>query len=373
MCAPSPENQDPKTIDGVAIVSAIIGAVDVKTAAQQLTQLLRSPPAFQGPSSAQASLENNDDDDEQELTHLLTEASKATQCVRQTSPLSHNMTNLVVQNLSANIALAIGASPIMSNYAAEAADLSRLGGALLINMGTVTPDGLANYLQATTAYNAAGRPVVLDPVGAGATSVRKEALATLMGSAYFDLIKGNEREIAQVARTSGFVLDDSSCSTSQQRGVDSGTALFSLQQRSTLVARLALRERTIVLMTGATDVISDGHRTYTISNGHAYLGSITGSGCALGTTLSAYLAANPDQNPGDKLRAAVAGLLHYEIAAECAATRPDVRGPGTFVPAFIDELYARGMAVAEGREDWKTAAKVECVWKIDDVGLLKEV
>lgn len=85
--------------------------------------------------------------------------------VEAAHPLSHNMTNLVVQNLAANVALAAGASPIMANYAEEAADIARLGGALVINMGTVTPDGLSNYLQALRAYNDAGRPVVFDPVG----------------------------------------------------------------------------------------------------------------------------------------------------------------------------------------------------------------
>jgi thiamine-phosphate diphosphorylase/hydroxyethylthiazole kinase len=274
------------------------------------------------------------------------------------------MTNLVVQNFAANVALSIGASPIMANYGEEASDLSALGGALVVNMGTVTPDGLLNYRKAIAAYNLSGGPIVLDPVGAGATSVRRNALSELMGIGYFDLIKGNEREILAVARSSGFVVDDSS----QQRGVDSGDALFTIPQRAHIVSRLALRERNVVLMTGATDVISDGIRTYAVANGHAYLGMITGSGCTLGTTLSAYLAANQ----ADKLHAAVAGLLHYEIAAEYAAAREDVKGPGTFVPAFIDELYARGLEVAEEKATWEGRAKVECLKNVEDAKVLKE-
>jgi thiamine-phosphate diphosphorylase/hydroxyethylthiazole kinase len=275
------------------------------------------------------------------------------------------MTNLVVQNFAANIALAIGASPIMANYAAEAPDLAALNGGLVVNMGSVTPGGLQNYKAAIAAYNLAGGPIVLDPVGAGATSIRRAALAELMSVGYFDLIKGNEREIMAVARASGFELSD----VSQQRGVDSGDALFSLEQRAYIVSRVALRERNVVLMTGATDIISDGVRTYTVANGHKYLGAITGSGCTLGTTLSAYLAANPE----DKLRAAVAGLLHFEIAAEYAAARADVKGPGTFVPAFIDELYVRGLKVAEGTETWEGRAKLGCLKEIPDAGLLKEL
>jgi thiamine-phosphate diphosphorylase/hydroxyethylthiazole kinase len=362
LTAPSSPSTPPKPINGVALVSAIIGAPDPRAASQHLFHLLNSPPPFKARSTAPHFwLEKASD----ETAHLLSQAAQSTKIVRQKSPLSHNMTNLVVQNFAANVALAIGASPIMANYAAEAHDLAQLGGALVVNMGTVTPDGLVNYKQAIAAYSLAGGPIVLDPVGAGATKVRMGALADLMANGYFDLVKGNEREIVAVARASGFTVED----CSQQRGVDSGDALFSLQQRAYMVSRIALRERNVVLMTGATDVISDGIRTYTISNGHAYLGMITGSGCTLGTTISAYLAANP----GDKLYAAIAALLHYEIAAEYAAEREDVKGPGTFVPAFIDELYIRGKEVADGKASWEDRAKVSCVKEIPDAGLLTEL
>lgn len=359
--APRSNSSNPKAIDGVAIVSAIVGAKDPKEASSHLERLIKSSPPFSKSNEPVFWLEKNED----EIKSLVSSADKATAAVHYKSPLTHNMTNLVVQNFAANVALAIGASPIMANYGEEAPDLSRLGGALVVNMGTVTPEGLLNYKKAIAAYNATGGPIVLDPVGAGATSVRRDALAQLLGIGYFDLIKGNEREIMAVARASGFTLDD----LSQQRGVDSGDSLFTLEQRAYLVSRIALRERNVVLMTGATDVVSDGVRTYAISNGHAYLGKITGSGCTLGTTLSAYLAAWPQ----DKLYAAVAGILHYEIAAEFAAKREDVRGPGTFVPAFIDELFMRGDLVSEGKESWGNDVKVECLKDIPDAGLLKDV
>lgn len=359
--APQTTSSKPKAIDGAAVVSAIVGAKDPKEASSHLQQLIKSSPPFSKSSDPAFWLEKNED----EIKYLISTADKATTAVHSKSPLSHNMTNLVVQNFAANVALAVGASPIMANYGEEAPDLSRLGGALVVNMGTVTPEGLTNYKKAISAYNAAGGPVVLDPVGAGATSVRRDALAQLLGAGYFDLIKGNEREIMAVARASGFTLDDSS----QQRGVDSGDSLFSLEQRAYLVKTIALRERNVVLMTGATDVVSDGVRTYAISNGHAYLGKITGSGCTLGTTLSGYLAAWPQ----DKLHAAIAGILHYEIAAEYAARRDDVKGPGTFVPAFIDELFARGGLVSEDKESWGKDANVECLKDIPDAGLLKDV
>jgi thiamine-phosphate diphosphorylase/hydroxyethylthiazole kinase len=358
LCAPSPTSPQPKTIDGVAVVSAIVGAQNPQEASSHLQGLIKSLPPFSKSSDPVFWMEKNED----EITSLLTASAKATKAVHDKSPLSHNMTNLVVQNFAANVALCIGASPIMANYGKEAGDLSQLGGALVVNMGTVTPEGLQNYKQAIAAYNAAGRPIVLDPVGAGATHVRRDALASLLASGYFDVIKGNEREILAVARASGFTVDDAS----QQRGVDSGDSLFTLEQRAYIVERIARRERNVVLMTGMTDVISDGVRTYSIANGHKYLGLITGSGCTLGTTISAYLAASP----ADKLYAAIAGILHYEIAAEYAAGREDVKGPGTFVPAFLDELYARGVAIAEGTAEWKERARVECIKEIPDAGLL---
>lgn len=235
----------------------------------------------------------------------------------------------------------------MSLNGEEADDLARLGGALVINMGTVTPEGLLNYQKALKAYNAVGGPVLYDPVGAGATQQRRAAVKTLMASGYFDLIKGNENEIKTVSGTSGV----------QQRGVDSGTSTSSLQEKAALVQQLAARERNVVLMTGKTDVVSDGQRTYAVSNGHEYLGNITGSGCTLGTTVAAFLAIHRE----DKLLAALAGILMYEIAAEQAAARDDVKGPGTFVPAFLDQLYAIRMQAADRKSDWLAAAKVKDV------------
>ena len=146
----------------------------------------------------------------------------------------------------------------MANYGAEASDLAALDGALVINMGTVTPDGLADCQQALRAYNARGGPVLLDPVGAGATQLRRDAVKTLMAAGYFDLIKGNEGEIGTVAGDGGV----------QQRGVDSGSSALSDADKARLVKRLAARERTVVLMTGVVDYLSDGERTYAISNGH---------------------------------------------------------------------------------------------------------
>lgn len=152
-----------RSLDGVAVVSAIMGAADPAAASRELLRLVKTPPAFarhapHASSPTAAAPPPNP-------AELVGRTPGFVRAVEAARPLSHNMTNLVVQNLAANVALAAGASPIMANYAEEAADIARLGGALVINMGTVTPDGLSNYLQALRAYNDAGRPVVFDPVG----------------------------------------------------------------------------------------------------------------------------------------------------------------------------------------------------------------
>ncbi|KAF2277978.1 HK-domain-containing protein [Westerdykella ornata] len=352
-----------KTIDGVAIVSAIMShTVNPQEAAAALKEAWNAMPAFGRPVEYQPTRHPSLNE---EFIALRTSTQHCMCNVHEASPLSHNMTNLVVQNFAASLALAIGASPIMSNNGAEAGDLAALGGALVINMGTSTPQTLVNQRQAIQAYNKQGRPVVLDPVGAGATAARKEALQYLMDSGYFDVIKGNEKEILAVAIASGCIPSKQG---SKQRGVDSGASTLGKAEKAYYVSYLARRERNIVLMTGETDIVSDGVRTYAISNGHEYLGLVTGSGCTLGTTISAYLAANPE----DKLHAVVAAILHFELAAEDAAKREDVQGPGTFIPAFIDELWKRRKGAVEGRNDWNERARVSRFDGIADLGVLKE-
>ncbi|KAF4457557.1 NADH dehydrogenase [Fusarium austroafricanum] len=305
-----------KSLDGVAVVSALIAAPDPAAAACDLLGKV-----------------------------IVAKIPEVIRAVADKTPLSHNMTNLVVQNFAANVALCVGASPIMANYAEEAADLAKLGGALVVNMGTVTPDGLKNYLQAIKAYNEAGRPIVIDPVGAGATAVRRNAVKTLLDAGHFTIIKGNEGEIQTVAGA-----------TITQRGVDS-TSSLTFTQKASLVRSIALSRRNVVILTGAVDLVSDGARTLAISNGHSYLGEVTGTGCTLGTTVSAMVAAYS----ADPFLAAVAGTVMFGLAAELAAERSEVRGPGSFVPAFLDELYGIRKSTADGDLRWVSMAKVKAV------------
>ncbi|KAL9101046.1 MAG: hypothetical protein Q9163_003661 [Psora crenata] len=327
-------NSSTKGLDGVAIVSAIMAAHDPKAAASKLRQAIDSVPRTMSPTAVK----------NQTVESLVSQVGGIVKTLGNVSPLCHNMTNLVVQNFAANVAICIGASPIMANYGEEAADLAGMGGALVLNMGTVTPDGLANYKQAMIAYNEVGGPVLFDPVGAGATSLRRKAVQTLMSAGYFDVIKGNESEIATVLGEG----------TQRQKGVDSGVSTSDDVAKARRVRKLAARERNIVLLTGPTDFLSDGERTLAIKNGHAYLGSITGSGCTLGTTIASFLAVYRE----DRLLAALAGILMFEIASELAGERDDVRGPGTFVPAFLDQLYAIARSAKEDDTEWLHRARV---------------
>ena len=164
-----------------------------------------------------------------------------------------------------------------------------------------------------------------------------------------DVIKGNEGEVQAVL---GAAAD-----APQQRGVDSGPSTLDEAGKAALVAQLATRENCVVVLTGTTDFVSDGYRTFAVRHGHELLGQVTGTGCCLGTTLSATVAVHPE----DKLASCVAGMLLFEGAAEVAARRGDVQGPGTFVPAFIDELTRCRKAAAEGDMSWLGEARVERV------------
>jgi thiamine-phosphate diphosphorylase/hydroxyethylthiazole kinase len=180
------------------------------------------------------------------------------------------------------------------------------------------------------------------PNSAGATAVRRSAVKTLLAAGSFAVIKGNEGEIQTLHGASV-----------TQRGVDSDSTL-SLAQRASVVQSVARAHGSVVLMTGVTDILSDGRRTFRVDNGHELLAQVTGTGCTLGTTISAMIAAYPQ----DTLVAAVAGTAMFGVAAELAAGRAEVRGPGTFVPAFIDELYGVRKATAENDSRWLSLVKI---------------
>lgn len=170
------------------------------------------------------------------------------------------------------------------------------------------------------------------------------------------MLKGNQSEILSCIAATG----TDSADAPQQRGVDSGPGDSDIQKLGAAIRGLATLRKNIVVMTGKTDYVTDGNVVLAIDNGHEYLGMVTGTGCCLGTTISAYISAasGGSNNNNNRLTAVVAALLHYNIAAEIAAERITVEGPGTFVPAFLDELHSVRKATVRGALSWLSRAKV---------------
>ncbi len=245
-------------------------------------------------------------------------AAEALQRIKERRPLVHQITNLVVMNPTANATLALGASPVMAHARQEVEDMVALAGALVLNAGTPDPDWIQAMLLAGRRANELGVPVVLDPVGAGATPYRTETNLMLLSALEIAVLRGNAGEIGALTGAGGVV-----------RGVDS---VEGVTDPLGVAAGGALRWGTTVAITGARDVISDGARAVAVDNGHPLLSVVTGTGCSATAMIGAFAAVEEDP-----LVAAAAALAVYGLAAEGAAEA--ARGPGTFQAALLDSLY----------------------------------
>ena len=242
--------------------------------------------------------------------------------VRERSPLVHSITNLVVINFNANVLLAAGASPVMAHAHEEVADMVGIAQALVLNIGTLDPYWVESMRLALLAASKRGIPVVLDPVGAGATRYRNECIEFLLSTALPTVIRGNGSEIMSTAG-----------SAVQTRGVDStagaNDALGAAQA-------LALRTQGVVCVSGQTDHILDAqHRWAKLSNGHEWMTKITGVGCSATALIGAFCAVQPDA-----WRATVAAMAMLGVVGEVATEKVMVRGGGvgSLQIALLDEL-----------------------------------
>ncbi|AGK55423.1 hydroxyethylthiazole kinase [Bacillus sp. 1NLA3E] len=240
--------------------------------------------------------------------------------VRKQNPLIHNITNVVVTNFTANGLLALGASPVMADSRKEVADMVKIAKALVINMGTLNERTVEAMHIAGKAANEQGIPVVLDPVGAGATPYRTETARKLIEDVNFSIIRGNAAEVANVAGENWIV-----------KGVDAGNSQGNVTD---LVVSTAKKLNTVVIATGKDDVVSDGETTYVIQNGHPILTRVTGTGCLLTSVIAAFAAVEKDL-----MVASVAALSFYGIAAEIAAEKTAHSGPGSFQIELLNQLY----------------------------------
>ena len=248
--------------------------------------------------------------------------------IRERRPLVHNITNYVVMNETANAILALGALPVMAHAKEEVAEMAGLAGALVLNIGTLSEDWIDAMLLAGAAANDKGIPVVLDPVGVGATAYRTATARRILSAVDVAVLRGNAGEVATLVGVEAEV-----------RGVESVAAAGD----SAELAREAARTLGLVAsVTGPVDHVSDGERSAAVANGHPLLASVTGTGCMSSAITGCFLAAKDD-----RFEAAVEALAAFGVAGQNAAA--DAKGPGSFHVGLYDALAALDPATLSGK------------------------
>ena len=246
--------------------------------------------------------------------------SRRLESVRTRRPMVHNITNFVVMNSTANALLAVGAAPVMAHAAEEAAEMAALADALVLNIGTLSPDWVEAMVLAGISAARKGIPIVLDPVGAGATRLRTDSARRLLAELPVAVVRGNPSEILALAG-----------GEQKTRGVDAAHASADALEAAQL---LASRHSTVVAVTGATDYVTDGNRVVAVDNGHQLLGRVTGTGCMVSALTGAFVAVSRPE----VLEGAAAALAFFGLCAEIAAER--AAGPASFETALLDALAA---------------------------------
>ena len=249
--------------------------------------------------------------------------------VRQKCPLIHNITNYVTVNDCANIVLACGASPIMADDKDEVSEITTVCAGLNINIGTLNSRTIASMLIAGKRANECDHPVVLDPVGAGASKLRTKTAMQLLNEVKFAVIRGNISEIKTLASGSGTT-----------KGVDADVAdkvtEENLDDVIAFAKAFAKKTGAVIAITGAIDIVTDHKKAYCIRNGHPMMSSITGTGCQLSAMTAAFVTANPD-HPLEAAAAAVAAMGYAGEVAHSRLTAMD--GNATYRNYIIDAIY----------------------------------
>ncbi|HSA30733.1 MAG TPA: hydroxyethylthiazole kinase [Candidatus Omnitrophota bacterium] len=238
--------------------------------------------------------------------------------IKKHKPVIHHLTNWVTINDCANVVKVLGASPVMAHAPEEVEEMAGLASALVLNIGTLTVDFVDSMKKAALSANKKGIPVILDVCGAGATDLRDHKCFELLDAVHIAIIKGNASEIARIGGAAA-----------KTKGVDSGSVPADLRK---LAAGLAQKYGCTVVTTGKEDIVTDGKRNYTVKNGHPMMANIVGTGCMAASVIGTFAAVEPDYP-----NASVAGLVCFEIAAECAAQKS--KGPGAFKERLLDALY----------------------------------
>ncbi|MCQ1538370.1 hydroxyethylthiazole kinase [Methanocalculus taiwanensis] len=246
-----------------------------------------------------------------------TYAATLLETVRSTRPLIHHITNTVTINDCANATLAIGAAPVMAGAIEEVGEMAGIAGALVLNIGTLSPAQVDAMVAAGKAANAHDIPVILDPVGVGATTLRTKSAEKILRECTVTIIKGNAGEIGVLAGSGGTV-----------RGVDSGGCAGNPLE---VARRCAERWSTVVAMTGETDIVCENGEAYLIRNGSPMMERLSGTGCMAASVVGAFAAAGDDP-----VKSAAAALIAFGLAGERAER--ESAGPYSFRTALFDEL-----------------------------------
>ncbi|MDO8736160.1 MAG: hydroxyethylthiazole kinase [Thermoleophilia bacterium] len=250
--------------------------------------------------------------------------------IRKDSPLIHNITNFVVMNSSANILLAIGASPVMAHCQAEVEEMASIASAVVLNIGTIQEDWLESMILAGKTANSVGIPVILDPVGSGATRLRTEAIKKIMEECSISVLRGNCSEVLSLGSADV-----------RTKGVDSS---MSLSDPVVEAAReMANEKNCVIAISGEEDCITDGDRVFRVSNGQPVMTQVTGIGCGLSAVTGAFCAVADD----NLALATAAAFGFYGLCGDLAVKTSDK--PASFEVAFIDRLYSTGSEEIEGQ------------------------
>ena len=252
------------------------------------------------------------------MSDLARKAAENLRAIREAKPLIHNITNFVVMNYTANALLACGASPVMAHAENEVEDMVAFAGALVLNIGTLTDSWIASMLKAGRKASSLGTPIVLDPVGSGATPLRTEAAKAILAQTKVGVVRGNASEILSLAGRD-----------SQTKGVDSS---HSVEDAAQAAGQLARELGVTLAITGPTDLVTDGTHTVLVEGGHPLMPRVTGTGCTASALVGAFLAVDPDP-----LSAAASALAFLGVAGEIAGEKAE--GPGTFQVRLLDALY----------------------------------
>lgn len=241
-----------------------------------------------------------------------------TQKIRDEQPLIHCITNSVVANFQANGLLAVGASPVMADALEEVVEMSATAACTVLNIGTLKKESIEAMIQAGKSANKQGNPVVLDPVGAGATTFRKQAVFRILDEVNVTLIRCNAGELMAIAKTEW-----------QAKGVDAGTGKAEIE---VVAKKVATDYRCLVAITGSTDYVTDGDQVVVITGGDPMMSRVTGMGCLLSAVTGAFLTTTND----NQLDAVACSLTFYKDAGQQAAAISE--GPGDFAMNFLNML-----------------------------------